>query len=157
MRRIALLVLVALLAACGGDDDGDDAASGEEADAGETGTTLDESPFCVTIRALEQMGSEPAQGSGTPEEVLSQNDEIIAHLEDAQASTPADAPPDVPALFDDYLALSAAITTAAGDTDAAFAALQAQQPELVTRLSAPDAHNEAFRWFSERCGTAPPG
>ena len=165
MRRsvaAALLGLVALVAAGCGDDDGGDGGEASPEDGAapsddETGTTLDQSPFCVTVRDLEALGSEPADGDGSPEEVLEQNDEIVDLIEAARSSAPDDVPPDVHALFEDYLLLSAAITTAEGDTEAAFSALQAEQPDLMTRLSAPDAHGEAFRWFSERCGTAPPG
>jgi hypothetical protein len=157
MRRAALAVLVVLAALATGCSDDDGASAPEDAAAGEdTGTTLDQSPFCVTVRELEELGSEPAEGDGSPEEVLEQNADIVDLLESAKGTAPADAPPDVHALFDDYLVLSAAITASGGDTDAAFAALQAEQPDLMSRLSEPDAHGEAFRWFSERCGTAPP-
>jgi hypothetical protein len=157
MGRAALAVLLALAALATGCSDDDGASSADGAAAGEdTGTTLDQSPFCVTVRDLEQLGSAPAEGDGSPEEVLEQNAAIVELLESAKGTAPADAPPDVHALFDDYLVLSAAITASEGDPDAAFAALQAEQPDLMTRLSAPDAHGEAFRWFSERCGTAPP-
>jgi hypothetical protein len=154
----ALVALVALVAA-GCSDDGNGGSPDEGAAPADEapGTTVDQSPFCVTIRELEALGSEPAEGGGSPEEVLEQNDEVVALLEAARSSAPADAPPDVHALFEDYVLLSSAITTAGGDTEAAFAALQAEQPDLMTRLSGPDAHAEAFRWFSERCGTAPPG
>ena len=157
MRRGALAVLLAVAALATGCSDGDGAGSPDDAAIDDdTGTTLDPSPFCVTVRELEELGSEPAEGDGTPEEVLEQNAAIVELLEAAKGTAPADAPPDVHALFDDYLLLSAAITTSGGDTDAAFAALQAEQPDLMSRLGAPDAHGEAFRWFSERCGTAPP-
>ena len=157
MRRAALAVLVVLAALATGCSDDDGASAPEDAAAGEdTGTTLDQSPFCVTVRELEELGSEPAEGDGSPEEVLEQNADIVFLLEAAKGTAPADAPPDVHALFDDYLVLSAAITASGGDPDAAFTALQAEQPDLMSRLSEPDAHGEAFRWFSERCGTAPP-
>lgn len=162
MRRFvaASLLLVSALVAlggCGGDDGGGaDAAGASDGGADDTEPALDQSPFCVTIRSLEDMGNEPDSGDGTPEEVLAQNDEIIRLLEDATATAPDDAPADVQSLFDDYMVLSQAITTSGGDTDAAFAALQADEPELMARLAQPDAHTEAFTFFSERCGTAAP-
>jgi hypothetical protein len=152
MRRLLVAAVLVVAAGCGGDDGADAVDGGGD----QTSTTLDQSPFCVAVRSLEELGSEPADSEGTPEEVLAQNDEIVALLEAARASTPADAPADVTALFDDYLLLSAAVTTAGGDTTAAFTALQAEQPELVARLSGPDAHRAAFQWFADRCGTAPP-
>jgi hypothetical protein len=153
------VVVLALLPACGGDDKGSDdkgsdAATDTTADG--TGVELDQSPFCVTIRSLEALGSEPAAGTGTPEEVLAENDRVIALLDEATASAPEDAPADVQALFDDYQMLSAAITAAAGDTAAAFATLTTDQPELMARLAGGNLHEEAFTFFAQRCGTAPP-
>lgn len=153
-----LAVLLPLaVAACGGDGDGDrdapaQAASGDDASAA-TSTTLDPSPFCVTIRSLEALGSEPSSAPATPAEVLAQNASVISLLDEATASAPADAPADVQALFDDYSIVSEAVAAASGDTAAAYAALSRDDPELTTRLS---AHDEAFAFFAQRCGTAPP-
>jgi hypothetical protein len=148
---------LAFLAACGdgGGKAGDAKTSGDAA-ATEDTQALDQSPFCVTIRSLEAMGTEPDAGDATPEAVLAQNEEIITLLDEATASAPDDAPADVQALFDDYQVLSDAITAAAGDTEAAFATLSTDQPELMARLAAADVHKEAFTFFAERCGTAPP-
>jgi hypothetical protein len=146
-----------MVAACsgGGDKkaDGDAATNDTTAD---TEVVLDQSPFCVAIRSLEAMGTEPDAGDGTPAAVLTQNEQLVALLDEATASAPADAPGDVQAFLDDYQVLSDAITVAAGDTEAAFATLSTDQPELMARLGAADAHKEAFTFFAERCGTAPP-
>jgi hypothetical protein len=163
MRRAlpaALLAIALLATGCSGDDDEPSAAtSADGADEGErTDTTaaLDGSPFCVAIRSLEALGAEPSSGAGTPEEVLAENAQVTTLVEEATANAPEDAPADVQALFDDYQLLSAAIEAAGGDTEAAFTALSADQPALMERLSQPNAHLEAFTFFSGRCGTAAP-
>jgi hypothetical protein len=149
---------LAVVAACGG---GGGKASDTKGGSGGDGSAttevvLDQSPFCRTIRALEAMGKEPAAADGTPESVLAQNEEIVVLLDEATASAPEDAPADVQALLDDYQALSDAVTAAGGDTDTAFATLTTEQPELMARLTAADVHKEAFTFFADRCGTAPP-
>ena len=59
-------------------------------------------------------------------------------------------------LVDDYATFVDAVTAAAGDRDLAIATLSAEQPELLARFAQADAHGEAFAFFAERCGTAPP-
>jgi len=162
LRSIGAAVVVGALVAvgaCGGDghvDGPGKAASAKEASGDERGattTTLDASPFCVTIRSLEALGSEPSAAGGTPQQVLAQNAAVISLLDEATASAPEDAPSDVQALFDDYRLVSDAIAAASGDTNAAYEALTRDDPELTERLG---THNEAFAFFAERCGTAPP-
>ena len=152
--------MVAALAACGsdGEADGDAGRSGERAADAETApsTTLDPSPFCVTIRSLEALGSEPSATAGTPADVLAQNASVSSLLDEAEASAPDDAPSDVQALFDDYRLVSEAIVAASGDTDAAYTALTRDHPELLERLTQAGAHADAFAFFAERCGTARP-
>lgn len=163
MRRWLVLLAagsVVVLAACSGGSDkggGDDAGPAVTGTGDErTTTTLDQSPFCVTIRAFEDLGSQPDAAASTPDAVLAQNAQMTALLDEATASAPDDAPADVQAMFDDYQALSDAITAAAGDTAAAFATLTTDQPELAARLEQQEVHKEAFTFFADRCGTAPP-
>lgn len=163
MRRAvpaALLAIALLATGCsGGDDEPSAVTRGDGADEGEgPGTTaaVEGSPFCVAIRSLEALGAEPSSGGGTPQEVLAQNAEVTGLVEEATANAPEDAPADVQALFDDYQLLSAAIETAGGDTQAAFATLSTEQPALIERLNRADAHLEAFTFFADRCGTAAP-
>lgn len=161
MRRALLVSVLAIAAAgagCSGGDDGSGAASNDGTGGEGTDTTavVEGSPFCVAIRSLEALGTEPSSGAGTPEEVLAENAQITTLVEEATANAPEDAPADVQALFDDYQLLSAAIEAAGGDTDAAFTALSAEQPALLERLSQADAHLEAFTFFADRCGTAAP-
>jgi hypothetical protein len=145
-------------AGCGGDghvDGPGKSTSGDEARA-DTTTTLDTSPFCVTIRSLEALGSEPSAAGAGPSEVLTQNASVASLLDDAAASAPDDAPADVQALFDDYRLVTDAIVATSGDTSAAYEALNRDHPGLLDRLGQPDAHREAFAFFADRCGTAPP-
>ena len=58
---------------------------------------------------------------------------------------PDGAPADVESLFDDYRAIAVAIGGAGGDIDAAYAALQEDQPELVARLFNATAHLRGLR------------
>jgi hypothetical protein len=149
---------VVALAACGSDSDTGRPGPGERAadDEAAPSTTLDASPFCVTIRSLEALGSEPSATGGSVAEVLAQNASVSSLLDEAEASAPDDAPSDVQALFDDYRLVSEAILAAAGDTDAAYGTLTRDQPELLERLTQAGAHADAFAFFAERCGTAPP-
>jgi hypothetical protein len=156
----AALGLSALAVGCGtGDDAADDSAPiDDEAvseDGGEPGVELDQSTFCVTIRQLEAMGRAPDGGDGSPEAALAQTAEMRALLDEAAATAPDDAPPDVQALLDDYGLLTAAIEGAGGDTAAAFEALSTGEPELMARLTLPAAgHADAFSFFADRCGIA---
>jgi hypothetical protein len=158
----AALGLTALAVGCGKGDDPADAGDpvDDEAvheDGGDPEVELDQSTFCVTIRQLEAMGSAPAGGDSSPEAALAQNAEVRALLDEAAATAPDDAPPDVQALLDDYGILTTAIDGAGGDTTAAFEALSAAEPELMARLGQPAAgHADAFTYFADRCGTAAP-
>lgn len=167
MRRwsTCLLDLIALLgvftlAACGGGGDApskaDAPTDGREGATGVTAAPLDQTSFCVAIRALEALGSADATAAGTPAEVLAQNSRLAELIDEAAANAPADAPADVQHLVDDYVVLSDAIAAAGGDSEAAMATLRTEEPELVARFSRADAHKEAFTFFAERCGTAPP-
>jgi hypothetical protein len=161
MRRLATLLASALLlAACGGGDDqaADGSANGDGSRdaASDTTAPLDDSPFCVAVRAMEELGSESPSGEATPEQVLAESEKTISLIDEAAANVPDDAPADVQALFDDYRVLLEAIDAADGDADAAFEALSERQPELMARIAEANAHLDAFTFFSERCGTAAP-
>ena len=156
----------AALAACGGDAEepaiSTVAPSDGSVDVGEstttsstepaTPTTLDQSPFCVAIRGLDDLGTEV--DDPTPEQVLSDAEAFLDLLAEAQVNAPEDAPPALEALIDDWRAITEAIGRAAGDVDAAYAALAQEQPDLYARLGDPDAHREAFEFFATRCGAA---
>lgn len=150
------IVLIQLLGSDAGTSADGSKVSNEDAGATSSTKPLDDSPFCRAIRALEALSAEEDTSGGTPEDVLAQTDEVLGLVEDATASAPADAPAEVQALFDDYQMLSAAIVAANGDLDAAFTTLSVDEPELMARLSQPDAHRTALAFFAERCGTAAP-
>ena len=92
-----------------------------------------------------------AEGA-TPAEVVAANQELVAQLDEAQANTPEDAPPDLDALLDDYRAASAAIAAAKGDLTAAFEALGNEHPDVVARLGSSSSHEEAYSFLVDRCG-----
>lgn len=121
-----------------------------------TTAPLDQSRFCVAIRALEALGTAPAASGGGPTEVLGQNAQLAGLIEEAAANLPKDAPGDVAVLLADYRAISEAVSAAKGDRDAAIAALTAAEPALMARVSTAGAHKAAFSFFADRCGTAPP-
>ncbi|MEO7429521.1 MAG: hypothetical protein ABIY48_09090 [Acidimicrobiales bacterium] len=157
--RLLGLVLVTTLMACGGGSDSPTSATSTDraaTGADTTATTLNKSAFCVTIRALEALGSDTATAPSTPAAVLEQNTKLAALIERAAAAVPADAPADVQGLIADYRLLSEAIAAAGGDTAAAFDSLTTTQPGLSDRLGRADAHRASFTFFAERCGTAPP-
>lgn len=108
-------------------------------------------PFCTSIQALQGLGDGGAT-TGAPEQVLAQNEAMLDLLDEAAASVPAGAPADVESLFDDYRAIAVAIGGAGGDIDAAYAALQEQQPEVAARLYNESAHLVAFEYFANNCG-----
>jgi len=171
LSRAAGLILVVLLAAaslgaCGGG--GDDATAettvaptasstttsddgGLPGDEGPVGT-VNPSPFCTTIQSLQGLGAGGAT-NGAPEQVLAQNEAMLDLLDEAAASVPEGAPADVESLFDDYRAIAVAIGGAGGDIDAAYAAIQANQPDLAGRLFNETAHLPAFEYFANHCGT----
>jgi hypothetical protein len=113
----------------------------------------DGSPFCNAMLSVGQVGG--AQGA-TAQQVLAANEQLVAHLDEAQANTPADAPADFDALIDDYRAATAAIFEAGGDVRKAFEALEAEQPDVVFRLGSETSHKEAYDFLVERCGINAP-
>ena len=116
-------------------------------------TTLDKSPFCEAIRALEGLGTAAAPGEPTQARVLEQNTELAQLVEDATNNAPAEAPSDVVDMLSDYRAFTQAVAQSAGDVEAALAALEEATPGFMDRLN---DHREAFEFFATRCGTAPP-
>jgi hypothetical protein len=114
--------------------------------------TGDGTPFCDAMLGVGQIAG--AEGA-TPEEVLASTNALAARLDDAQATTPEDAPPDFDALLDDYRLAIEAIRDADGDVEVAFAALGEEQPEVVARLGSSTSHEEAFAFLVERCGGTP--
>jgi len=102
------------------------------------------------------VGQVGGDAGATPEAVLEANDRLVAFLDEAQASTPADAPADFDALLDDYRAATEAIAEAEGDVDAAFAALERTAPEVVQRLGSSTSHQAAYDFLVDRCGITQP-
>ena len=170
-RSASVLVVATLLAgvslgACGGGG-GDDAAAETTIDPTEASTTtsvevgfpgeggpvgtINPSPFCTTIQSLQGLGAGGAT-TGAPEQVLAQNEAMLDLLDEAAASVPEGAPADVESLFDDYRAIAVAIGGAGGNIDAAYAAIQEDQPELAARLFNATAHLPAFEFFARHCG-----
>jgi hypothetical protein len=162
-RRLAVAALsvLAVASACSGGSSGDEARSsgsdgsaGDEAQAEVTSTTLDDSPFCQDVRALVALGDDP--GDPTPDAVLAQSQAMRGLLDEISASSPPDAPDAVAALLSDFRTIADAVTASGGDVDAAYAALEAEQPELWARLAEPTAHDDGFRYFADHCGTPLP-
>lgn len=161
-RRLAFgavavaLLMVAALGGCSDDD--------EPQAAGSTTTTVDPdastptfvgdgSPFCDAMLGVGQVGRDE---NATAAEVLEDNERLVGFLDAAEAVVPADAPAGFDALLADYRTAAAAITTAEGDVTAAFAALEAEAPEVVERLGSSDSHAAAFAFLVERCGISAP-
>ena len=143
---IALLVVVA---ACS-----DDTSSSPTTTAAPTPSFVgDGSPFCNAMLGVGQVAG--AEGA-TPEQVLEANRQLVAHLDEAQANTPADAPPDFDLLIDDYRKASNSIIGAGGDVQAAFTYLQETDPGLVARLRSSSSHQAAYDFLVERCGVDAP-
>ena len=84
------------------------------------------------------------------------NASVASLLDEATASAPEDAPADVQALFDDYRVVSEAIVAAKGDTEVASEALARDHPDVLGRLGDTAAYDDAFAFFVDRCGIAPP-
>jgi hypothetical protein len=148
------LLLVAAACSDGSSEGAAPRSSPEDEAPASTTTTLDDSPFCQSVRALVALGDDAADP--TPEAVVSQSQEMQGLLDEVAAAAPGDAPPDVPALLADFRAIADAVVASGGDVDAAYAALQAGQPELWDRLAQPTAHEDGFRFFADRCGTPMP-
>jgi hypothetical protein len=153
--RAALGLLVLVLAAGACADDG-----GAEADRPTTTSSTptptfvgDGSAFCDAMLAVGQV---ERSADATAAEVLVENEELQAHLDEAQANTPPDAPPDFDALLDDYRAATQAIAAAEGDIDAAFAALERDAPDVVERLGSSTSHAAGYQFLVDRCGIAAP-
>ena len=118
--------------------------------------SIDDTPFCEAARGLEALGREPAPAERSAPQVLAQNERLAGFIEVLAANRPQDAPDAVDALVADYRVLSAAIVDANGDIEAAFAVLDAEDPELSIRLGLPDSYHDAVVFFADRCGTALP-
>jgi hypothetical protein len=144
------VALVLGLGACTDDGGGAQAGSPTTPSTAPTPTlTGDGSAFCDAMLAIGQVGG--AAGA-TPAQVLEATQELVGHLDEAQANTPSDAPPDFEALLDDYRLATEAIFDAEGDVSAAFAALEEDHPEVVARLGSSTSHEEAYDFLIERCG-----
>ncbi|MEQ1786414.1 MAG: hypothetical protein ABL966_05130, partial [Acidimicrobiales bacterium] len=151
---VVLLVALGAIGGCGGSDD-DDARTTTTVDPDATTPSFvgDGSAFCDAMLGVGQIGS---SADAAPAEVLADNEELLALLDDAQANTPTDAPPDFDALLDDYRAASQAIAVAGGDVEAAFATLEQESPEVFARLSSSTSHEAGFTFLVERCGITTP-
>jgi hypothetical protein len=149
--RWGAIALLLLATACSGDDDA--APSTTESTAPTPTFKGDGSPFCNSMLRLGQV---PGAEGATREQVLAANEQLVANLDEAQANTPADAPPDLDALIDDYRMAADAIFDAGGDVRAAFAALQQAQPEVVARLRSASSHQAAYAFLVDRCGVNAP-
>jgi hypothetical protein len=148
-----LLVLAA--GACSGDDGGTAPPTNATASTAPTTPTFsgDGSAFCTAMLAV---GTVETAAGATPAEVVAANQELVAQLDEAQANTPEDAPPELDALLDDYRVASEAIFAAEGDVEVAFAALGAEHPDVVSRLGSESSHEEAYAFLAERCGNEAP-
>jgi hypothetical protein len=102
------------------------------------------------------VGQVPGAQGASPAQVLDANEQLVAHLDEAQANTPPDAPPAFEALLDDYRLATTAIFDARGDVQAAFAALEDAHPDVVARLGSSSSHEEAYTFLVERCGINAP-
>ena len=166
LAAIALAAAVAL-GACGGDDTPAASAEGDDLATGDTTTTsgaaglpgegdgspssVDQGPFCSSVLGIQNLGAGGAE-TGAPEEVLAQNEAMLDLLDEATANVPAGAPADVESLFDDYKRIAEVIGEAAGDIEAAYAAIEQHEPELAARLFNATAHLPAFEYFANHCG-----
>jgi len=168
-RIVALVVTAVVLAGSagcgsgGGDDTADRAVvttPGGSVDGGDTTVApapIFDTPFCEAARGLDALGREPAPADRSAQEVLAQTERLAGFIEVLAANRPDDAPDAVDALVADYRILSAAIVDAKGDIEAAFAVLDAEEPELTVRLGLPDSYQDAVAFFADRCGTSIPG
>lgn len=144
------VALVVVVSACSGDS----GSSSTTTSTAPTPTFMgDGSQFCNAMLKVGQVAG--AEGA-TPQQVLAANRELVAQLDEAQANTPADAPPDFDALLDDYRLATSAIFDAGGDVEEAFAALQRDHADVVARLRSPNSHQAAYDFLVTRCGINPP-
>ena len=148
--RCGAFALLLVVGACTDD-------SGNASDTPSTAPTPtfkgDGSPFCNAMLRVGQVAG--AEGA-TPQQVLEANEQLVANLDEAQANTPPDAPPDFDALLDDYRLATTAIFDARGDVRAAFTALQQAHPDVVARLRSPSSHKAAYDFLVDRCGINAP-
>lgn len=152
-----LFVALAALSACSGSDDATSTTTSSPTTSVDPDATTptfvgDGSAFCDAMLGVGQIGN---SADAAPAEVLADNEQLLALLDEAQANTPADAPADLDALLDDYRAASQAIAAAGGDVDAAFAALEEESPDVFARLSSSTSHEAGFTFLIERCGITP--
>jgi hypothetical protein len=145
--RVAALGLLLVAGACSDDGGGGDAAT--ESTIPTPTIEGDGTAFCDAMLAVGRV--QGANGS-SPQEVLASTEELLGHLDQAQANTPSDAPPDFDSLLDDYRLAAEAISDARGDVTKAFAALEASHADVVARLRSSSSHAEAFAFLLERCG-----
>lgn len=151
--RVAVALVVCVAAACsGGGDDADD----DTAPILTTASTIptptiegDGTRFCEAMLAV---GRTPGAAGATPQEVVDANREMIDHLDEAQANTPSDAPPDFEALLDDFRLAAEAIFEADGNVVEAFEAIERDHPDVHARLASPTSHEAAYDFLVERCG-----
>lgn len=161
MPRLLIGVAVAFaLVACTADDQTNPDLGASTSDPAPTvaseptvPVTGDGSAFCDAMLAVGRIGGDP---EATPDQVLADNQVLATLLDEAQASTPADAPSDLDALIDDYRTASQAIVAAGGDVEAAFVALQRDAPDVVARLGSSSSHVEAYDFLVARCGMVAP-
>jgi len=152
VARWGAVALLLAVAACS-EDGGDRSSETTESTVPTPTFTGDGSAFCDAMLAVGQVAG--ADGA-SPEDVLKSNAALVAHLDEAQANTPADAPADFDALLDDYRVASQAISAAAGDVAKAFAALEQEHPDVVARLGSSTSHQEAYTFLVDRCGISAP-
>ena len=156
------LVTALVLGGCSGGGDEPESATTETTEATSTSdttqpsttTTVDRTPFCENLRALEALGGTESGADATPAAVMAQTEQMLDLLDEIQATVPAGAPPAVDGVIDDLRAIAEAIGAAAGDVDAAYAEIESSNPELWTRLQDPSTHRAGFDFFAARCGTA---
>ncbi len=153
-RRRLGAVLIPLLVVVGCSTTDDDPTFSGKATTTETSAptptfTGDGSSFCDAMLGV---GKVERQAGDTRAQVMADNEELMSLLDEAQANTPEDAPPDFDLLLDDYRAAALAIAASGGDVDKAFEALTADSPAVVRRLGSSRSHQPAYEFLVERCG-----
>ncbi len=150
--RWAAALGLLVVAACSDDGGADgDAATTTESTAPTPTIEGDGTAFCDAMLAV---GRVQGASGASPDDVLASNQELVGHLDEAQANTPGDAPADFEALLDDYRLASEAISAAEGDVAEAFASLERDHPDVVARLGSSTSHAEAYAFLVDRCGDA---
>jgi hypothetical protein len=147
---VALALCVAACSSDAGDEDDDTAPILTTASTVPTPTIEgDGTSFCAAMLAV---GRVQGAAGASPEEIVEANEDLVDHLDEAQANTPGDAPADFDALLDDYRLATEAIFEADGDVVEAFEALEREHPDVHRRLGSPTSHQEAYEFLVERCG-----